>query len=232
MKYDKRWIAKHSGKTTTRRMSAVLKRIADTLGRRAEDLAVTKVSKKRDPFAVLVATLISLRTKDEVTDVAAPRLLKRAPTPEKMARMQKRTIEKLIYPAGFYRNKAQTLKDVSQTLLDDYDGRVPATVDELTELKGVGRKTANLVVTLGHGKPGICVDIHVHRISNRLDYARTDDPDDTEQLLRSRLPRRWWIPINDLLVSWGREVCKPVSPHCSTCPVRDLCPQRHVDRFR
>jgi len=213
-------------------MSGALGRISRTLGRSATDTALAKVSRRRDPFHVLAACLISLRTKDEVTDVAAPRLLARAPTPRAMARLSERAIERLIYPAGFYHTKARRLRALGRTLERDHGGRVPDTLEGLLALHGVGRKTANLVYTLGFHKPGICVDTHVHRISNRLGFVRTKSPDHTERVLRSRLPRRWWIPINDLLVTWGRTVCAPLSPRCSTCPVRRACLRVGVERSR
>jgi endonuclease-3 len=134
-----------------------------------------------------------------------------------------RAIERLIYPVGFYRTKARVLLGLCRDLLDRFGGRVPDTIDELLTLKGVGRKTANLVVTIGFAKPGICVDTHVHRISNRLGYVRTRTPEETEMALRAKLPRRYWIGYNDLLVSFGQNVCTPLSPRCSTCPVNDLC---------
>jgi len=211
-------------------MSVALSRIARHLHGSEQDLAVTK--QQKDPFRVLVATIISLRTKDEVTDVAAPRLLAVAPTPAKLARMPPRRIERLIFPAGFYRTKARVLCALGRTLVRDHGGRVPDTIEGLVALHGVGRKTANLVVTLGYGKPGICVDIHVHRISNRLGFVRTKSPNETEQALRRTLPKRWWIPINDLLVAFGRSVCTPVSPWCSRCPVADLCEKVGVGRTR
>ena len=194
--------------------------------------AVTQVASDRDPFAVLISTLISLRTKDDVTATASARLLGRARTPAQVAKLPTATIEKLIYPAGFYRTKAQTIRDVSRVLLDEYDGNVPDEVDELVQLKGVGRKTANLVVTLGYRKPGICVDIHVHRISNRWGYVTTPNPDKTEWALREKLPRRHWIEFNDLLVTFGQNVCVPVSPKCSQCPLHGACPQLGVTRNR
>jgi endonuclease-3 len=202
------------------------------IGASPDDLAVTRISRRRDPFGVLVATVISLRTKDEVTDVAAPRLLRAAPTPARLAKLEHRRIERLIYPAGFYRTKARVLRRLGRTLVREHRGRVPDTIEGLTALHGVGRKTANLVVTLGHGKPGICVDIHVHRICNRLGCVRTRSPDETEQALRRKLPRRWWIPINDLLVTFGRTTCTPVSPWCSRCPVTDVCRRVGVGRTR
>ena len=140
-----------------------------------------------------------------------------------MLRLTPRAIETLIYPVGFYRTKARVILGLCRDLLERFEGRVPDTIDELLTLKGVGRKTANLVVTIGFGKPGICVDTHVHRISNRLGYVRTPTPEETEMALRAKLPRRYWIGYNDLLVSFGQNVCTPISPKCSTCPVTTIC---------
>lgn len=184
---------------------------------------VTQVSWQRDPYLVLVSCLISLRTKDEVTAKATERLFALATTPEKMARLSPRRIEKAIYPAGFYRTKARTIIGVSNVLLEKHDGMVPSTMEELLALKGVGRKTANLVLGLGFGKPAICVDTHVHRISNRLGYVRTKTPEKTEFALREKLPMHDWIDYNDLLVNFGQHICVPVSPKCSVCPVSRLC---------
>ncbi|MBI5624723.1 MAG: endonuclease III [Elusimicrobia bacterium] len=177
----------------------------------------------RDPFQVLVSTLLSLRTKDETTERASTRLFAVARTPRAMTGMRLHRLERLIYPVCFYRNKARTLKSVSRSLLDEHGGRVPDDLDELLKLKGVGRKTANLVVTLGFGKPGICVDTHVHRIMNRLGYVRTRTPDETEAVLRGKLPRAYWNVINDLLVTYGQNLCRPVSPWCSRCAIRRFC---------
>ena len=185
-----------------------------------------------DPFRILVGCVISLRTKDEVTYPATERLFQRAATPEAMSRLRPATIGKLIYPAGFYRRKGEQIRDISRQLVRDHGGRVPDSIEPLLELPGVGRKTANLVVTLGFGKPGICVDVHVHRIVNRLGWLRTTHPDRTEEKLREVLPRRWWIPINETLVRHGQQVCKPVSPLCSGCPVRSDCPRLDVGRSR
>jgi len=184
------------------------------------------------PFPVLVSTLISLRTKDAVTLPASERLLALAPTPERLAALDVRAIEKAIYPASFYRVKARTLKAAAREVLGRFGGRVPDDVDALCTIKGVGRKTANLVVTLGWGKPGICVDTHVHRISNLWDYVRTKSPDDTELALRRKLPKRHWATYNDLLVAFGQNLCVPVSPWCSRCPLSELCPRRGVTRSR
>jgi endonuclease-3 len=185
-----------------------------------------------DPFRILIGCVISLRTKDEVSYAATDRLFRRASEPRKMSRLHAPTIEKLIYPAGFYRRKAAQIKEISRILLERHGGEVPDDIDALLELPGVGRKTANLVVTLGFGKPGICVDTHVHRISNRLGWVETAHPDKTEQALRDFLPARHWIPINETLVRHGQETCKPISPVCSDCPVEKDCPRINVSRSR
>ncbi len=184
------------------------------------------------PFRVLVGCLISLRTKEEVTGPATERLFGLADNPRDMAKLDPGKIAKTIYPAGFYNRKGQTIRDVSRRILQDHGGRVPDTVEELVKFNGVGRKTANLVVTVGHGKPGICVDTHVHRVFNRWGYLRTKTPDKTELALREKLPPRYWIPINSLLVVFGRNRCQPVSPHCSDCPVKEYCPRVGVTRSR
>ncbi len=185
-----------------------------------------------DPFTALVATLISLRTKDEVTDVAAARLLARAGDAAALARMRPATVEKLIYPAGFYRNKARTLIKVAKQLLERHGGQVPDTMDGLLALQGVGRKTANLVLVRGFAIPAVCVDTHVHRICNRLGYVETSTPDDTEAALRENLPRRHWLQVNQLLVWYGQQTCTPLSPRCSQCGVRARCQQVGVGRSR
>jgi endonuclease-3 len=184
------------------------------------------------PFRALIACLISLRTKDEVTDEAATRLFAVADTPEKMLKLAPERIAKLIYPAGFYNVKAKTILGVCGTLVDEYGGKVPDDLEKLLELKGVGRKTANLVITKGFGKPGICVDTHVHRISNRWGYIETKTPDESEMALRQKLPRRHWLSYNGMLVSFGQTICTPVSPKCSQCPLEDLCPKAGVEKRR
>ena len=186
----------------------------------------------RDPFRILIACVLSLRTKDQTTAEASARLFALADTPARMVRLPQRRIERAIYPVGFYRTKAKQIRAICRRLLDVYEGRVPGSIDELLTLSGVGRKTANLVVTVGYRKPGICVDIHVHRISNRWGYVRTKQPDDTEQALRRKLPRRYWITFNDLLVPYGQNLCQPVSPFCSRCPLTDFCDRVGVTRSR
>ena len=195
--------------------------------------AVTVVAEEgRNPFKVLVSCIISLRTKDEVTALASARLFDRAETPAAMQNLSVEEIASLIYPAGFYRNKAQQIRDISRSLVADYGGSVPDDIDELLLFKGVGRKTANLVLTLGFDKPGICVDTHVHRICNRWGYVATKTPDQTEMCLRSKLPGNYWIEINDLLVAFGQNHCFPVSPRCSDCCLAFRCPRIGVLKSR
>ncbi len=194
---------------------------------------VTEMTRRtRDPFKVLITTVLSLRTKDETTGAASERLYAEADTPAALLKLSAERIEELIYPVGFYRTKAQSILQICRILLDKYGGAVPAELDPLLELPGVGRKTANLVLTLGYGKPGICVDTHVHRISNRLGYLSTKTPDKTEFALRDKLPQQYWIIINDLLVAFGQNLCKPVSPFCSRCPLAHLCPRTGVRHSR
>ena len=194
---------------------------------------VTEISKKEgSPFMVLISCILSLRTKDETTSDASQRLFQMADTPEEMVLLSKKEIEKAIYPVGFYRIKADNILSICHDLIDKYDSRVPDTIDELLKFKGVGRKTANLVVTLGYKKPGICVDTHVHRITNRWGYVKTKTPEETEFALRKKLPKKYWLVINDLLVTYGQNVCKPISPHCSICPINRFCKKVGVDRSR
>lgn len=194
---------------------------------------VTQIAERaRDPFCILISTILSLRTKDEVTSSASERLFSLAKTPEEMLKLTEEEIEKAIYPVGFYKNKARTIREICKVLLERYDGKVPDEIDELLKLKGVGRKTANLVVTLGYNKPGICVDTHVHRISNRLGYVKTKTPEETEFALREKLPKEYWIEFNDLLVTLGQTICRPISPKCSICPISIYCDKIGVKRSR
>jgi endonuclease-3 len=186
----------------------------------------------RDPFRILIACLLSLRTRDETTGPAALRLFALATTPTGLLGLPPRRIERAIYPVAFYRTKTRVVRAVCRDLLDRFDGRVPDDLDALLSLPGVGRKTANLVVTMGFGKPGVCVDTHVHRITNRLGFVATRTPEETEQALRARLPRRHWIGFNDLLVGFGQNLCHPTSPHCSRCPVARHCARVGVVRSR
>ena len=185
--------------------------------------AVTQVASRQDPFQVLISTILSLRTKDEVTLRASERLFKRAKTPQALLGLSEKEISRIIYPVGFYKTKAKRIREISRTLLKSYGGKVPECLEELLRLKGVGRKTANLVLTLGFHKPGICVDTHVHRISNRWGLVKTKTPEQTEFRLRKILPRKYWIPYNDLLVAFGQTLCRPISPWCSRCPIETSC---------
>ncbi len=218
------------------RIVSEINRIVRTLtatGRRWDPTAVGAIAEaSRDPFQVLVSCLISLRTKDEVTAEASARLFRLARTPRALLALPAPRIARAIYPAGFYRTKARTIREICRVLLERHGGKVPDTMEALLALKGVGRKTASLVLTIGFGKPGICVDTHVHRISNRLGIVTTRTPEQTEFALREVLPPRHWIPYNDLLVSFGQNVCKPISPLCSACPVATLCPRRGVGLHR
>lgn len=186
----------------------------------------------RNPYLVLIATILSLRTKDTLTAQIAPRLFALADNPDDMIRQTPEKIAETIYPVGFYRNKAKSIIEISQKLIDNYDGQVPADLDELLKLPGVGRKTANLVLTAGYNLPGICVDIHVHRISNRWGYVKTKNPEETEFALRAKLPHEYWIEYNGLLVSMGQTICHPTSPWCSKCPVIQFCERIGVERSR
>ena len=189
-------------------------------------------ARRRDPFDVLVSTIISLRTKDEVTGPASRRLLARAPTIPELAALPEAEVASLIYPAGFYNTKARQLRAVAAILLRDHGGAVPDSMAALLRLPGVGRKTANLVLGLSFGIDAICVDTHVHRICNRLGWVDTRDPDATELALAGVMPRRYWIPINAIMVTFGQQVCTPMGPRCSVCPVYGLCVRRGVDRHR
>ncbi|HEX3203655.1 MAG TPA: endonuclease III [Nitrospiraceae bacterium] len=186
----------------------------------------------RDPFRILIACVLSLRTKDRTTAEASQRLFALASDPSSMLRLRLSAIQRAIYPVGFYRTKARQIHGICRRLLDVYGGRVPDSIEELLTLPGVGRKTANLTVTVGYGKPGICVDIHVHRISNRWGYVRTKTPEQTEQALCRKLPARYWITYNDLLVPFGQNVCQPVSPYCSRCKLIKYCDRVGVTRSR
>lgn len=209
--------------------SARIVYIVKTLRKAVRDLtmpAVTLVGKKwKSPFMVLISCILSLRTKDEVTIAASRRLFKLATNPKKMAVLSVEKIARTIYPVGFYKTKARNIKSICRTLVDKFNGKVPCDIDILLTLRGVGRKTANLVLTEGFGKLGVCVDTHVHRISNRLGYVKTKTPHETEWALRKKLPKRFWIEYNTLLVAWGQNMCRPTSPFCSRCDIRKWCPR-------
>ncbi len=186
----------------------------------------------RDPFTILISCLLSLRTQDKTTGEASEKLFALASTPKKMVLLSVGKIQKAIYPVGFYKVKAKTIKDISATLLERYGGQVPDEIEELLKLKGVGRKTANLVITRGFNKYGICVDTHVHRITNRWGYIKTKTPEETEFALRARLPKKYWKEINGLLVAFGQNICKPRSPLCSRCDLNSYCMKIKVAKSR
>jgi endonuclease III len=195
--------------------------------------ALTRIATERNsPFLVLIGCLLSLRTKDETTDVAMERLMKSVSTPHDLIKVPTADLEKIIYPVGFYRNKARLIKEVAQTVIEKYHDQVPDTIEELVTIRGIGRKTANIVVTEGFGKAGIAVDTHVHRISNRMGAVKTRNPDETEQALRQALPPEYWRAYNPLLVTHGRRTCTPLSPFCSRCPISDLCEKVGVTKSR
>jgi endonuclease-3 len=200
----------------------------------AQDPAVNTVAEhySREPWSVLVSTILSLRTKDEVTLEASKRLLEKASNPAELAAMKEEKGAKLAYPAGLYRTKAASLKKIAAILLEQYNGKVPAQMDALLALPGVGRKTANLVLTEAFDIDGICVDIHVHRISNRCGWLSSQSPEETEMTLREILPQKYWKRINYLLVLYGQKLCRPVSPFCSRCVIGKHCTRTNVERTR
>jgi endonuclease-3 len=215
---------------------AVLRRLWPLLQRQVKGLKVPWLDEMtalgRDPFKVLVSCILSLRTQDKTTAEASARLFSLATTPAALDGLPVRQIEKAIYPVGFYRVKARNLKELAAVLVGQHASHVPDEIDDLLRLKGVGRKTANLVVTLGYDKPGICVDTHVHRITNRWGFVKTKNPEETEFALRARLPRAYWKKINGLLVAFGQRICKPLSPLCSACSLEAHCERVDVGRHR
>jgi len=211
------------------RHKRIVHRVMRTIAREIAGMelpAIEKISEAQaeDPFQILIGTLLSARTQDATTHAASTRLFKRARTPRSLAKLTVAEIERLIYPVGFYRNKARHVKGCCEKLVADFGGRVPSTMDELVTLPGVGRKTANLVLILGFkSQRNICVDVHVHRISNRLGWVRTSHPEETEQALYEAIPARWWPLVNLYLVTWGQNVCRPVYPRCGHCAIAGDC---------
>ena len=206
--------------------------LSETMPRFEQPLIEAMGAAYQTPFHILIATILSLRTKDTLTSLVAPRLFAVADTPAALLALDEARVAELIYPVGFYRTKARSIRQVCALLIERHGGQVPTDLDALLALPGVGRKTANLVLTMGLGLPGICVDTHVHRICNRWGYLRTKDPDKTELALRAQLPPEYWIPINGLLVTLGQNICHPTSPRCSICPVAALCRRVGVTRSR
>ena len=193
---------------------------------------VTEESKKKDPFRVLISCILSLRTKDKTTAEASKRLFRLADTPEKIIKLSANRIQKLIYPVGFYRNKTKVILGISRKIKEELRGRVPNNLEDLLKFKGVGRKTANLVLGLGYNIPAVCVDTHVHRISNRLGWVKTREPHATEEALQKIIPRNYWIKLNTQLVAFGQNICVPISPFCSRCYVGSYCKKKGVNKFR
>ncbi len=210
-------------------MMAILKREAEKLRVPVVGLIAEKT---RDPFCVLISCLLSLRTRDETTAAASERLFRVANTPQAMLALESEEIQKAIYPVAFYRNKSKSILEICRRLIEQFGGQVPDSMEALLSLHGVGRKTANLVVTVAYKKPGICVDTHVHRISNRIGLIQTRTPDESEMALRSILPRRYWISFNDWLVPYGQFICTPISPFCSRCQITDFCKKTGVGKQR
>lgn len=184
---------------------------------------VQYTEKHPDPFIVLISCILSLRTKDETTYPATLRMLALGKTPKDFLNVSQEDLEKAIYPVGFYKNKAKQILDIANLLVEKYNSKVPDTIEELVKFKGVGRKTANLTLAKGHLIPAICVDIHVHRICNRLGYVKTKEPDETEMVLREILPKQYWLDFNTLLVTLGQNICRPIAPKCIKCPIEKYC---------
>ncbi len=210
------------------RIYSILKKEVSSYNVPVVDLVETQT---KDPFKVLVATIMSARTKDETTTLAAEKLFKKVKKLKDIDKLSVRDIEKLIYPVGFYKNKARYLKKLPKAL-KEFDNKIPQTIDELVKLPGVGRKTANLVVAVSFKKKAICVDVHVHRIMNRFGYVKTKTPYETEMALRKKLPVKYWIKLNGILVAFGQNLCRPISPHCSKCPIIKYCNRINVKTKR
>jgi endonuclease-3 len=215
-----------------RQMAEIIRLLEKELAQRELPIVSQLAEERRNPFEILISTLLSLRTKDEVTAAATHRLFALASTPEQMLGLSAEQIQRAIYPVGFYRTKAETIRHVCRELIERFASRVPDTLEALLTIKGVGRKTANLVFALGFNGAGLCVDTHVHRISNRLGYIRTRTPEETEFALRKKLPGEYWLRYNTLLVAFGRNTCRPVSPLCSSCPVQPYCDRVGVTKSR
>ena len=216
----------------SRDILAVLERIHQEIAPLPAPSVTNVAAKKHDPFRILISTIISLRTKDQVTEEASNRLFALADTPAAMKSLPRELIQQAIFPAGFYRNKSKQILEIANRIDSECNGEVPKDRDLLLSFPGVGIKTANLTLGLGYGLPYICVDTHVHRIPNRLGWISTESPQESEVELMKILPKEWWIPINHLLVKFGQQICKPVSPHCSTCPISSRCPRKGVERWR
>lgn len=228
----RRRVADAPGPVENRSLPAIFRELRREAAKQEAPVVTLIAVTTREPWRVLSSCILSLRTQDGTTAKAAERMFARWPTVDAMAGADPGEVEKAIYPVGFYRTKAPQLVEMARRIRDEWGGRVPDEIDELLELKGVGRKTANLVVVAGYGRPGICVDTHVHRITNIWGYVSTKTPEQTELALREKLPKRYWMEINDLLVSFGQTLCRPISPKCSQCPIEKWCPKLGVGRQR
>ena len=217
---------------TPQQIAGILTSISGFVGSSPDDLAVTIAARTRGPYGALVATILANRCRDETTQVVVPRLLDRASTPQEMLGFSDGEIAKIIYRSSLDRTKAVAIRKASKQIFEEHGGLVPNTLEGLLTLYGIGRKSANLILTLGFGKPGICVDTHVHRISNRLGFVRTKKPEKTERALLKILPKKWWIDINGVLIAFGRKHCTPTFPKCSTCPIRKKCKRIGVKKSR
>lgn len=224
--------AKPAGLIDNRRMPYVIRRLRTHYAKGTAPVVSLIAFGSGDPYQVLTSCILSLRTQDGTTAKASERLFALAPDVHALAAADVKKLTKAIYPVGFYKTKAPQLIEMAKRIIAQHDGRVPDDIDALLAFKGVGRKTANLVVTAGYGKPGICVDTHVHRISNRWGYVDTPNADKTEFALREKLPRRYWLEFNELLVAYGQTVCRPISPLCSECELAKWCPQLGVEQTR
>lgn len=224
--------AKGPGPVENSSLPAIFRHLRKEAAKKEAPIVTLIAVTTREPWRVLSSCILSLRTQDGTTAKAAARMFERWPTVQAMAAADPEEVAKAIYPVGFYRTKAPQLVEMAGRIVKEWKGRVPDEIDELLTLKGVGRKTANLVVVAGYDKPGICVDTHVHRITNIWGYVDTKTPEETEKALRAKLPKRYWMEINDLLVSFGQTVCRPTSPKCSECPIGKWCPKLGVTRSR
>lgn len=177
----------------------------------------------KNPYLVLIACILSLRTNDLTTYPATLRMLEIGKEPKDFAYCDVEKLSKAIYPVGFYQNKARQIVELSKIIVEKLDNKVPDTIEDLIKFNGVGRKTANLVLAKGFGIPAICVDVHVHRICNRIGYVKTKNPEETEFALREKLPKKYWLDINTLLVTHGQNICKPIKPICEECPIKNYC---------
>ena len=232
MKIFKNCLCKNNSVASPKDISAIIRRLKKIYEKFRPPI-VTEISMRQDPFRVLISCILSLRTKDETTAKASARLFKVADAPKKLAKLGAGRIEKLIYPAGFYKTKAKRIKEIAKVLIDKYNSKVPDTFEELLKLKGVGRKTANIVMSLGHkSREALAVDIHVHVISNRLGLVKSKNPDETEMQLRKVLPKKYWPIYNDLLVIYGQHICTTAYPKCGSCVIVKYCifPKKDLSR--